>query len=64
MLKHRNAIDEYNQMVSQYNSAGRETQIGLAVELARKRAVIQQRVADANELARKIQATLADKTQE
>jgi TPR repeat protein len=60
-LKYKSAIDDYNQMVGQYNSAGADTRIRLARSVAQKRAVATQRKADVDEIDGSLRSLLAER---
>jgi hypothetical protein len=61
LSKRRDAVEEYNQMVSQYNSANLFTQPLLTSELTRRAAVVDARSADIQEVVGKLKALLLEK---
>jgi hypothetical protein len=56
MQKQRNAVEDYNKMVSQYKAANGYDQSKLRGELVQKAAVAKQRADDVNEISLKLKA--------
>jgi len=59
-LKYNNAVDDYNQMVGQYNSADAGRRIWLDRELVQRKAIANQRKADLNELDGRLRTLLSE----
>jgi hypothetical protein len=59
-LKYNSAVDDYNQMVGQYNSADANSRVSLDWELVQRRAIASQRKADLDELDGRLKTLLSE----